>query len=91
MAGVLLVAGYCIPNNSRLRLKRSGPGLRIVKDSLLLFLLLASAASSGAAQGAGDRAKKALSGDVSTQISLGESYWLGLGVDQNYAEAPRFY
>jgi TPR repeat protein len=53
--------------------------------------MLAGAASSGAAQGAGDRAKKALSGDVSAQISLGESYRLGLGVDQNYAEARRFY
>ena len=88
---MLLVAGYCIPNNSRLRLKRGGPRLRIVKHSFLLFLLLVGAASSGAAQAVGDRAKKALDGDASAQISLGESYRLGLGVDQNYAEARRFY
>jgi TPR repeat protein len=38
-----------------------------------------------------DLTKKALNGDSAAQLSLGETYRLGLGVDQNYVEALRFY
>ncbi len=43
------------------------------------------------AQAVNDLSKKALNGDTNAQVSLAEKYRLGLGVEQNYAEALRFY
>jgi len=60
-----------------------------VRQSIALLLILAAPALW--AQDLNALIQKALNGDKSAQLSLGENYRLGLGVDQNYAEARRFY
>src|SRR5207248_814637 len=56
-----------------------------------LCALLSGAGYPVFAQGISDLIAKALNGDGNAQVSLGESYRLGIRGDKNYAEALRFY
>ena len=66
----------------------TGFSLHRLIPGLILGLIQVQFAAS---QGIDGLVKKAANGDTASQVSLAEKYRVGLGVEQNYAEALRLY